>query len=325
MVSGRAATRRRQAALEAQRERAILLGAVAVIAVAVLVVLVGVYLTVYRPPRAHVAEIGGEGVSAAELAERASFHMLIEGGATTRQVTGVADFTIDLLAADHVLRQQAPELVGEITEEDLAAGVRERLGSPVDDAAYADALARLLGAVGLSRDEYFELTEVQVLEDRLRERFLGEVPTTGRQLHLLRLRAPTQSNADRVIERARAGEDFQALARQYASDRAAEVDAGWLTVDQLTAEQRAAVEPLAAGEVSNAVTSGLFFDIYKVAEIEEARDLTEAQREALAQQRVDAWIDERVAALSVERDLSSGEAEWVESQVTEQIAEALSQ
>lgn len=325
MVSGRAATRRRQAAIEAQRERAVLIGAAAVIAVAAVVVLAGVYLTVYRPPRAHVAEIGGEGVTAGALADRASFHMLIEGGASTRQVTGIADFTIDLLAEDRALLQQAPELVGEISEDDLAAGVRERLGSPVDDAAYASALGRVLDAVGISRDQYFEFTRVQLLEDRLRERFLGEVPTTGRQLHLLRLRAPTQSNADRVIERARAGEDFQALARQYASDRSAEVDAGWLTLDQLSPEQRAAVESLAAGEVSNAVTSGLFFDIYKVAEIEEARELTETQREALAQQRVDAWIDERVAALSVERDLSSGEAEWVESQVTGQIAEALSQ
>ena len=59
------------------------------------------------------------------------------------------------------------------------------------------------------------------------------------------------------------------------------------------------------------VDSGVFFDVYLVAEREEARPLDAAQIEALVERRWDGWLLAQRAMVSVERDLSAGEERWI--------------
>lgn len=313
--------RRRQEAAQARRDRLILLGTLGVLGVTAAIVLAGVFLTVYRPPREVVATIDGRKVNAAEVADRATFYMVSEGGAFTQQEGDLAAAGLDRLVRDAVLLRDAPALVGEVSDEDADAKSRELLGNLEGD-AYAKALQETLKGADLELAQYREILKARILADRLSEHFRGELPASLRQRHIQRVRTPSMVNAERVIERGSAGEDFEALARQYGADRRLEVDQGWIPDELLQPEAHHALDGLGAGEISAPAMSGLFVDVYRVAEVEEDRPLTEDQQTQLAQRRVDDWVKEREREAGIERDLSDSVSQWITTRVTDRVREA---
>jgi homoserine dehydrogenase len=153
------------------------------------------------------------------------------------------------------------------------------------------------------------ILKARILAERMVSSASGELPESADQRHIQRARTPSQVNAERVIERARAGEDFERLAVQYGADRRNEVDQGWIPDGLLVPEALAALAGVGAGDVSAPSQDGLFFDVYRVAEFEAARPLTDEQRTNLSQRRVEDWTKEQEAQLRIERDLSDGESE----------------
>jgi parvulin-like peptidyl-prolyl isomerase len=315
------ALRRRQEAAQARRDQLILLGTAGVLAVATAIVLVGVYLTVYRPPRAVVATIGTEPLTAAGAVDRATHYMVSEGGAVSRQVTGIGEFIVDQMIRETALLRAAPALVDEVDSAAVDAKSRELLGNLVDD-SYATRLKETLQKGGIELDEYNEIVRARILGERMRDQLKNDVPTSGDQRHVLRVRAPSMVNAERVVERANAGESFSTLAQQYGADRRIPVELGWQPLDLLEPEQRAAIEGLAPGETSAPVMSGLFFDVFQVSEVDPKREFTDAQRTQLAEKRVDAWVAEQEHHLNVQRSLSDSSAKWIEERVTKRVTKA---
>ena len=319
--SSRAALRRREEAAQARRDRLILLGAFVVLGMTAIVLLVGVFVTVYQPPRRVVATIDGRDLKATEVVDRATFYMVSEGGAFTQQEDDLAEVGVDRLVRDAVLLKEAPALVGEVSNEDVDAKTREVLGN-LEGAAHEKALKNVLERAGIDLAEYREILKARMLADRLTEQFKGELPATMAQRRVQRVRAPSLVNAERVVERGRAGEDFEALARQYGADRRLAVDQGWMPEELLEPEVRAAIESLGAGDVSGPVSSGLFFDVYRVIEQAPERELTAEQQSGLAERRVNNWIDEHETALGVRRDLTASTSEWITTRVTDRARKA---
>lgn len=321
--SSRAALRRREEEARARRDRLVLLGTIGVLAVTAVIVLVGVYLTVYRPPRTVVATIDGRAVPAAEVVDRATFFMVFEGGAfSTRPDDDVAEPGVDRLVRDAVLLRDAPTLVEPVTSEDIDAKIQEALGAALDADALKKARDEVLERAGITITQYRQIMEARILAERLTERFRGELPAALPQRHLERVRTPSQVNAERVIERGRAGEPFTALAVQYGADRRNEVDQGWLVEEMLLPETRVAVEALSAGEISGISVNGLFFDVYRVVEVDEARELSEEQKGLVAERRVERWIEDQEALLGVVRNLSATSSEWITQRVTARVRDA---
>lgn len=317
----RTALRRRQEEAQARRDRNILMGTVGVLAAVAIIVLVGVYLTVYLPPRATVATIDGRSINAGDAVDRASFFMVSEGGAFNREIDDLAELGVDRLVRDVVLLKAAPALVGEVTDADADAKAREVLGN-LEGEAYAEALQAVLDRAGVDRGQYREILKGRMLVERLTERFRGELPEAMDQRHILRVRTPSLVNAERVIERAKAGEDFVRLGEQYGADRKIEVDQGWIPDELLLPDARQALGGLAAGDVSAPSMSGLFFDVYKVVEVQAARPLSDEQRDTLAERRVDNWVKEREPEVNVVRDLSPDESKWISERVGDRVRKA---
>ncbi len=317
----RTALRRRQEEAQARRDRTILLGTIGVLAAAAVIVLVGLYFTVYLPPRASVASIDGQAVTAGDAVDRASFFMVSEGGAFSREIDDLAELGVDRLVRDAVLFKEAPALVGEVSDSDADAKAREVLGN-LEGEAYADALQAVLQRAGIERQQYREILKSRLLAERLTERFRGELPEAMDQRHVLRGGTPRLVKAQRGIERARGGEDFTGLGDQYGADRQLQVDLGWTPDDLLLPDAERALSGLGAGDVSAPAMSGLFFDVYKVVELQAARPLSDEQRDALADRRVDDWVTERESQLSVTRDLSKDESAWITAQVSDRVQKA---
>ncbi|MEZ4553386.1 MAG: peptidylprolyl isomerase [Dehalococcoidia bacterium] len=114
---------------ETRMERGVLLIVGAVLAVAAVVVLAGLYLTEYRPPRAHALTIEGQDYNADAVKRRGSYLLRYETQAA-RDVNqdNLVERTVDRLVRDEVLNRRAPALVGEITDEELDQEFRIQLG-----------------------------------------------------------------------------------------------------------------------------------------------------------------------------------------------------
>lgn len=114
---------------ETRMERGILLAVGAVLAVAAVVVLAGLYITEYRPPRANVLTVDGTDFNAGEVKRRGSYFIRYETAAAQGvQQDTLVDRSIDRVVRDEVLLRRAPAVVGEITDEDLDQQLRIQLG-----------------------------------------------------------------------------------------------------------------------------------------------------------------------------------------------------
>ena len=320
-----AASRRERERRARRTERLIVVGAVGALVVAFGIVLAGFYITEYRPPRAHVLTVGESDYNAGELADRATFE-LFSGGAPP-DLGGIVDETIERIQDAEVLRLRAPALVGPVTEEDVDASLRERLGfvDSDDDQGFADALGNLLRDFDLSLGELEERVEGQILAERLQDRFREEVGESAAQVRLSRIRAVDRGVAEEVRELVVGGDDFAQLATERTAETSIAEDGGnlgWQPVAVLPESVRAALAELAPGEISEIVEEGLFFDIYLLAEREDARALEEEQIDALVARRLRDWLGEQRETVVFELNLSDGEERWILDRIVDNIADA---
>lgn len=124
-------SRRSRDAADRRRDQWVVRLAIGVLAVAAAVVVVGLYVTQYRPPRQHTVTIGERELDASALLRRARYFGLFQGGLAGAGIGDLIDRTIDQLQREAVLRRDAPALVGEVSAEDLLAEFRSRLGFAV--------------------------------------------------------------------------------------------------------------------------------------------------------------------------------------------------
>ena len=318
-----AATRRAARAAEERRQRLILLGALGGLAAVAAVILAGLYVTQYRAPRAHVLTVGGRDYDAAAVARRANYYVLFEGGLGQVGVSGVAAKAVALLVDEQALREGAPATVGAVSDDDVEGALAERFGlEGLGDAdsrqQFAEALQTAIRSSGLSRDEYFDLTRVGLLRERLSDGFRDEMGAAAPQLRLERIRLAVADDAERVRALALEGDDFAALVAEHSTDtehRDDGGDLGWLALELLDPRVREAVAELGPGDVAPVVASGLFFDLYRVSERDERRELEEEQIALLVDRRLGAWLESQRTAVAAERDLSRGEGGWITDRV----------
>jgi parvulin-like peptidyl-prolyl isomerase len=330
-------------------ETLVLIGVGVVLVVAAGVVLVGLFITQYLPPRAHVLTIEGHSYSAQDLKARGSYMLRYETdfakGATQ---DNLVDLTVDRVTRDEVVLLRAPAVVGEVTDADVKESLRERLGfvavtpAPASSAvpgasstpaatqttvATPDAAARaqteadfaraeqdLYRSAGLGSSKYEDVLRVGLLEQRLQDKFSAELGTTAPQIHLQAIRVADQATAPRVRDQAIAGSDFVRLAAQYSITQTAKADGGeldWQLMETLAPDVRAAVESLPSGQLSKIIPVDRFFEVYRVVEAKTDRPLTATQKQTLINNRVTAWYDGERANVTVEPDISSAERTWI--------------
>lgn len=350
--STRISARRQRDERAARRERVTIIAVTTVLGVAALVVLAGLYVTQYRPPRAHVLSVGETDYQAAEVARRASYE--VRFGDLPGGIGEAVPGTLSVLEEQTILLERAPAFVGAATAEDVTQWLRVHLGfappeppvpaagadedessdaagdgAAADDAAaepsleedpeeeaarFATALADWLRHIDLPKDEYDLVIASGILSDRLRDQFRAEIGEAADQVRVSRIRLADRGGAEDVRALLLEGADFAELAEERSAEAeyaAQGGDLGWLPLGSLSDIARAAIEGLEPGSISEVVDTGVFFDVYLVAEREAARPLDSAQIEALVEQRWDGWLLAQRAMVSVERDLSAGEERWI--------------
>ena len=333
-----------------QQARLIYIGSGAVLVIAALAVVAGLFVTRYQPPRAHVLTVDGQSYQARDIAARGAHLAFFEGGISS--LSDVARGTVDRLIEEAAFRSQAVQLVEPVTEADIehalfveleliveeppvividdaetdedaeatptAEPTAEPTSTPeVDPQEFADALTDLLRDVDLDRDTYELIVEARLYRERLEAHFESVVGESGPQLSLQRIRVSTQLAADTVLEALAGGADFATLADEQseAEGDGEGGDLGWTARDLLDEDVRAAIDGLGAGEYSAAISAGISFDVYRVAEVAEDREYDGVVAIQLANLRFDEWLGTAIAAIEVVEDLSGDEEAWINDRV----------
>jgi len=345
---GRAAERERAE----RQQRLIYIGAGAVLGIAGLLIAAGLFVTRYQPPRAHVVSVADRSYQARDVVDLGSYFFL--DSRTT--IADSARETVAILIEDEALRLRGPDLVAAVTAADIDRQLNIDLGLVTDDSAgggqgggddgaaatasptaeptaeptvdaqeFADALTAFLRSSGLDRDEYEEIIEARLYRERLSDHFTDELGTSGPQVRLQRIRVSTQLAADTVIEDLEADADFSTLADEesVADEDGDGGEIGWTLIDLQTADVQAAITGLEAGEWSAPITAGLFFEIYLVAETAEDRAYEDGVAASLASDRLDTWIEEAIASITVEDGLSADEETWINERVLADVTSRL--
>lgn len=316
---GSKARQRRSAASRESRERQwIYLGSAAVLGLVLVVVAVGLVLTWYLPPRAHVLTVGNADFNARDVADRSSY-LLTAGNGNVQQRP--AEEGIDSLIRQHVLLQAGQSLVGEVSDADVREAIATRLSLAEDhtDEAYANALRDFLRVAPIGRDSFEGIIRAGIVEDRLLEQFKTELPETGEQMLVLGVATSDRAQAQALVEAVRGGQDFTeaALDLGIAEDEEDVVELGWYAPDTLPERLREPLAEVAAGDAADPVDDAnrVGFEVYFVAERPVDQPYEEAVTDQLADRELNDFIEDQREALGVEIDLSTDERRWITEQV----------
>jgi len=175
---------------------------------------------------------------------------------------------------------------------------------------YKAMLDTLRKEAGLSEADYRRTIEADLLYDKLQDLFASQVPTSEEQVHARHILVETEEEAQAVLARLEAGEDFASLAKELSTDEATKEDGGdlgWFPRGVMVPEFGETAFALQPEETSDIVQTSFGYHIILVEERDPDREL---EPYALEQRRASAlsdWLEEQRQSEAVERHGSSDE------------------
>lgn len=319
----RVAERRARQVNEGRAERRVYLAA-AVVGVAVaLIVVAGLVLTVVLPPRANVVTVGSRTFTASDVAVRAKYAIV---GESNSLVLSDPAAIIPTLLREETLRQKAGHLGASVSDDDLKAELRKRMGTVADspDVVFLTSYNRYLELLPISRAEYEEIVRAAVLRTKVVEAFKATAGEKGPQLHLLAVAAPDRAKLEDMRTAVASGKDFkaEAAARAFVTDPA-QADLAWFDPQSLP-DRIAAVRDLKAGEVSEVILdtqSGGFF-LAQVVERSEDRPYDDTVKAQVANRQFEEWVKSEQTSLAGTPSFSDTAKAWVIRQLKDTLADA---
>ena len=199
----------------------------------------------------------------------------------------LADMTISRLLAAKLVEQVADELGVEVTKED----VQERRLELVNNfASEEEAEGEVQANYGWGLDTYMEKVVIPIIrEEKVQEAFQTAESIEGVSSDLEEIRARhilfrieedgekdvVRQQAQEVLDRIKAGEDFASLAQEFGSDATAEQggDLGWFGAGVIVAPFEEAIFALEPGQLGEELVETDFgFHIVRVDDARAARD-----------------------------------------------------
>jgi foldase protein PrsA len=211
---------------------------------------------------------------------------------------------LETMIEEELIRQGAQERGITISEEEIDRAIEESYGyqrepitptitvtEPITptptlplvtkeefEQAYEQYLAALAKA-GVSERFFREMVRQDLLRSKMWEVMGREVPTSEEQVRVRRIVLETEEEAKTVRERLEAGEDFTTLAQEFSIDEATKEkggDVGWMTFDERDIAFSAMAFRLEVGEISQVIETVRGYEILKLEEKDEDRELDPA-------------------------------------------------
>lgn len=329
----RVPTRRRQATRrlqERRRQRRLLLFAAAVVLLVLAIPAVGYYVTFVTPPRQVIVNVNDVERTMGEMVDRARARVAsqVEAGAQPN-IANVPFEVLTSLVDEELLTQGAPQVGVTVTRDDVDQEIRSTFyprptpGEEQDP----DALERefqqrytdFLTISQLSDETYRQIARSNILRTQIREIVGQEVPSLEESVYVHWIRVSDEAVAAEVVDRLDAGEEFDALAREYNQDTVwADHDGlvGWVPRGAFF-ELEETLFSIEHGVYSHPLRTRAGVHVLKVTDGPEIVEVNDNMREVLKTRALENWLDEQRESNSVVVDFDSADYDWVISKIVE--------
>lgn len=166
--------------------------------------------------------------------------------------------------------------------------------TPTLQTEYENWLTTLAGEADLSEAEYRDIVRAVVLREKVQEAIAAEVPVVAEQAHARHILVETEEEAQEVIKRLEAGEDFADLATELSTDPGSSAsggDLGFVSRGAFVGPIDEAVFSLPIGQISEPIQSDFGWHVIEVLEREE-RELSPTDYRRSQLQAFEAWLNE---------------------------------
>ena len=210
----------------------------------------------------------------------------------------IVNYMATILEQETLLRQRAPVDLGlSATPDEVEGEITSRLSVSRDDAVkFQVAYAAELKKKDLSDKEYREMVEADLLDTEVQDGFVRAAPEAADQVRIRLIQVGAKEDADKVVERLNAGEDFAVVAKEMSGDTTTKDqggEKGWVTLEELDPSYAAKVFALDVGKRSEPLEGQGGFLIIEVEEKEAGRPVESAQRTAIGSRYFALWMDEQ--------------------------------
>ncbi|MFQ6000050.1 MAG: peptidylprolyl isomerase [Anaerolineae bacterium] len=246
---------------------------------------------------------------------------------------------LEMMIEDELIRQGAEERGITVTEEEVDRAIEESYGyqrepvtptvtptptitaaepiTPTEpviptpppvtkeqfEQAYQQDLAAL-AKVEISEEFYRDIVRRGLLRSKMREVIGRDVPTSEEQVRVRHIVLETEEEAKAVRERLEAGEDFATLAQEFSIDEATKEDGGdmgWMAFDERDVSFSGMAFQLEVGEISQVIETARGYEILKLEEKDEDRELDPATLERRKNAAFSTWLNGLKAEATIER------------------------
>lgn len=173
---------------------------------------------------------------------------------------------------------------------------------------YKTLLDTLRQEAGLSEADYRRTIETNLLRSKLQSLFASRVSTREEQVHARHILVKTEEEAQTVLNRLQAGEDFTSLAKELSTDESTKEeggDLGWFPRGVMVPEFEEAAFALQPGETSGIVKTSFGYHIILVEERDPDRELEPYLLEQRRASALGDWLEEQRQSEAVKRYWSS--------------------
>ena len=211
--------------------------------------------------------------------------------------------SLGLQVADQAAYKQ--QVLDQLVEQELLRQLAIRQGIVVSDEAVDSEINAMVQQSGqqyfeawLSSNyyalaEFREVIRLQLMANQLTMPVVASVPTVTEQVHARHILVNTQAEADQILSRLQAGEDFGTLAAEYSLDVTTKNnggDLGWFPRGGLLVpEVEDAAFSMSPGQTSSVVISAWGAHVIQTLELDSARQVEPETHDRLVQKAIEQW------------------------------------
>ncbi len=198
---------------EQKKRRNTLLTALAIVVLIATAAGVGYYLAYAMPFQKTIIKVDNDTVNIGYFIKR----VIMSSSSSSPDIWG----TMQNIVYELIMKQEAPLYVGEVTEEDIDAILRDAAtgtSESITDAEFREWYRQQLGASQLSDREFRDIVSRSILAERMSAYLSDRVPTVAEQVHLNFIMVLDYDTAVQVKERIDGGEDFAIVAQEVSLD-----------------------------------------------------------------------------------------------------------
>ncbi len=255
------------------------------------------------------ARVQGEGISLDAYnrqAAQAQAAMVQNTGLDPQSASGqetlksLKQQVLDQMISDLIIAQQAEREGIKVTPDALNA----RLAQMIQDAGSVEKLNEYMNKNQLTLADLCTQVRHQLLGEAMVNRITAALPTNVEQVHVRQILVATPALAQTLRDRARKGEDFAVLAKQYSLDETNKGnggDMGWMPRGVLDPRLDAVMFDLPVNQVSDVISTQFGYHIVQVIEKDKARALPPELIQDARQKAFLAWLQAVRETLKIEK------------------------